>query len=446
MGILQKITSWPLFRESIGVTMRICYAGLTFLVGIVLARYLGVAEFGAFSFVYAWILLGTSIVQAGTPTLLVREISAYKQKGECNQIFGIIRFSNILTMATSAFVILCIAIAVLFNLFLISDYRLFLLGGPALILLAMSAIKEASTRGLGHVLKGQISELLVRPGIQLLILVLLSFGFFPIGLNKYTAMLSFVFAGAVSLLSASIILRRSAPPGLKGNCEFDFPNWSKSLFKLSASNWVGAVAAAIGVLMVGIMGSDTETAHFRVASQTSMLISIGLAAMNTHQAPALSSAFTKGDRCDLQNLVQRSCAMSLAIAIPLAICFFAMGGPMLTLLYGSEYESAALTLAILTFGQLVNASTGSAGVILVSMRREGAIFYLQLAALTLTITLALLLVPMFGAVGAAAAVTAAHVLWNLTAVILIYKYARIISLPFCVGRNSATKNGLPQAK
>ena len=84
-----------LARDTAGVmAIQALSMGLGFAVSVVLARLLGVREFGLYSL--AMSVLGLLVVPAtfGFPQLLVREIAAYRVKGEWGLIRGLLRFAR----------------------------------------------------------------------------------------------------------------------------------------------------------------------------------------------------------------------------------------------------------------------------------------------------------------------------------------------------------------
>ncbi|HDG98264.1 MAG TPA: hypothetical protein ENG73_08870 [Desulfobacterales bacterium] len=107
-----------LARDTVGVmAIRALSMGLSFAVSVVLARLLGVREFGLYSL--AMSVLGLLVVPAtfGFPQLLVREIAAYRIKGEWGLIRGLLRFAR----RTSLLASLGIALLGGFVLWALSD-------------------------------------------------------------------------------------------------------------------------------------------------------------------------------------------------------------------------------------------------------------------------------------------------------------------------------------
>ena len=141
-----------LARDTVGVmAIRVLSMGLSFAVSVVLARLLGVREFGLYSL--AMSVLGLLVVPAtfGFPQLLVREIAAYRVKGEWGLIRGLLRFAQ----RTSLFASLGIALLGGLALWLLSGrfssetLRVLALAFVALPFWALLQLHGEALRGLG---------------------------------------------------------------------------------------------------------------------------------------------------------------------------------------------------------------------------------------------------------------------------------------------------------
>nr|WP_280740568.1 polysaccharide biosynthesis C-terminal domain-containing protein [Sphingomonas kaistensis] len=88
-------------------------------------------------------------------------------------------------------------------------------------------------------------------------------------------------------------------------------------------------------------------------------------------------------------------------------------GPWLLQLWGKEFTASAPVLNVLLIGALANAATGSAGYLTILTGHERAALGILLVTLVLTVALELVLIPQFGAVGAASGAAFGLTLWNV---------------------------------
>ena len=152
---------------------------------------------------------------------------------------------------------------------------------------------------------------------------------------------------------------------------------------------------------------------FRVATQTSLLLVLGLNAVIMVYAPDLSRSFARKDLPANQELATKGAIFGLVTALPLAGAYLIFGTSLLSLLFGGQYAAAHGPLVILTIGQLANAMFGLVMTMAIATRSEAAALKAQLIGASSNVLLCLLLVPPFGAVGAACASAVSLFLWNL---------------------------------
>jgi O-antigen/teichoic acid export membrane protein len=169
----------------------------------------------------------------------------------------------------------------------------------------------------------------------------------------------------------------------------------------------------IGTLVLAGFASHAEVALFRIATQTSLLLALGLNAVVAVYAPDLSRAFARKDLGAIQGLATKGALFALMSAVPLAALYLIFGSQILSLVFGPQYANAHAPLVVLTLGQLVNAMFGLVMTMAIATRSETAALKAQLVGACSNVLLLLLLVPPFGAVGAACASAVSLLLWNV---------------------------------
>jgi O-antigen/teichoic acid export membrane protein len=118
--------------------------------------------------------------------------------------------------------------------------------------------------------------------------------------------------------------------------------------------------------------------------------------------------------------------------MPLVVLLVVAGEPILTL-FGTEFGSAYELLMVLLLGQLINIITGPVGHLLTMTGHEQTLRNLLLLMLPLTLVLCLLLIPAYGALGAAWAIALPMIAENLICCWLVKKR---LGLPFWLSLNS----------
>jgi O-antigen/teichoic acid export membrane protein len=415
-GVLRISDRIGKHREFVSIGMRLTYTGLAFLSTVLLTHLVSPSELGRYFAILALTLLIGSTVQSGWAPFLVREIAALHEQRRGAELAGIRRLATRvvggIAVATSL-----IAIVIGFIRHTSSqDMLLLWIAAPIIPLLSTSSVRQAITRGMGHPLLGQICESATRPGIQVLGLFCWWLGLFGGGLpGAPKALIIFLVAIGASATVAYVLERRVTAP-VREHVEPRTPprpEWLGSLIRNAMIGWSAAVNEQIGTLVLAGFASHAEVALFRIATQTSLLLAIGMNAVVAVYAPDLSRAFAKKDLRAIQGLATKGALLALMSAVPLAALYLIFGSQVLSLVFGPQYANAHAPLVVLTLGQLVNAMFGLVMTMAIATRSETAALKAQLVGACSNVLLLLLLVPPFGAVGAACASAVSLLLWNV---------------------------------
>jgi len=395
-----------LARDTLGVmVIKALSMGLGFVVSVVLARLLGVREFGLYSL--AMSVLGLLVVSAtfGFPRLLVREIAAYRVKGQWGLVRGLLRFAQ----RTSLLASLGIALLGGLVLWLLSDrfsgeaVRVLALAFVALPFWALLNLHGASLRGFEQILAGQWASTVIRP-LGLLILVGTAWLFTGGMADASLALGLHILAACVALAIAFYLLRsqvkRSVPAnGVSQNTAV----WVRSALSLAFLALLNLIPQHAGILMLGWLRGPEEVGLYKVAYRTASLIPFGLMAVNTAIAPALAQLYAVGDKGKLRKVMMTASAVATAFALPLVLLFTLSGGWFLGLAFGESFAASATALAIITVGQLVNAATGPVGFLLVMSGHENKATLCMGIGCAINLLLNVVLVHLWGTNGAAIA-------------------------------------------
>ena len=127
---------------------------------------------------------------------------------------------------------------------------------------------------------------------------------------------------------------------------------------------------------------------------------------------------TKG----LQHLSRQSARSALLFAFPIAATFFLFGEELIDFAFGTGYPKLVFwPLVILAVGQLVSVFFGSVGYLLIMSGNEKETLRGQILALFVNVLVCSLLIPQYGAVGAALGVMAGLVAWNIILAVRVYQ-------------------------
>ena len=404
-----------LLRGALGVGgLKLFYLPLTLVTSVVLARGLGPAGYGQYSFVMAAISILALPVGSGLGQLVTREVARYHYSEEWGLFRGLLQRAHQWVLFGSAIMAGAIAMVAARSASWAVDDRwtLLLLATLLLPLLGLNALRSAIIRGLRNVFYAQLPEMSAHPGLHLVIIV----GLLALGLlNPATALVSQILATGLAFALGAWLLWRLKPAELgHAKPEYSHREWGGALLPFTLLAAVATVNGQIGILALGWLGTDEDIAALRVAMSGAMLVMLSLSIVNMVIGPHITRAHRDNDMPQLQRLSRQSARAALAVGLPFALLLIFLGGPIVELLYGPDYRNTAtLPLAILALGQLMNVAFGSVGLFLSMCGYEQDTLAGQIIALLVNAIAAVFLIPPFGAVGAALSVAIGLATWNI---------------------------------
>lgn len=389
---------------------------LTALTAVFLARLLGPKGYGVYAFAFSLITVLAIPSQLGLPQLVVRETAKAQVNKDWGALRGLWRWSS-LSVWLFSFIVAggALAAMLLFGGEIDAAQRQTFLWGLVLIpVIALGNIRGAALRGLHRVIKGQLPEFVLRPGLFLLLILV---GLYVVGvtIEPGTAMMLHAAAASAAFVIGAYILYRERPPelSLKPAPIYQHRDWALSAVPLAAIGALTLINSNTDILMLGFMGSKHDVGIYKVVVTGSNLIIFGLQAINMVVAPQFSRLYSQNKLDDLQKMVTSSSRAIMIIALPTVIAVVLFGKPVLGLVFGHEYRDGYWPLVILGLGQLFNAFFGSVSMLLNMTNNERqTIKGVAVAALT-NVVLNALLIPLYGTIGAAIATSISVVLWNL---------------------------------
>ncbi|WP_366522387.1 oligosaccharide flippase family protein [Flagellatimonas centrodinii] len=404
---------WGAARGSMFI--RVGSLAATLLGSVVLARALGPASFGIYSLALAIVTILALPAQVGIPTLLVRETARTQAAGKWSEMKGLWRWSTRVILVSS----LVIAAGSSLALFLYPrpikpDLLWAILAGLVLVpLIALGNARGAALRGLRHIVRGQLPESVIRP----LVLVLLVYAVWAGG-QPVTADSVMAFHALAAVLAYAVggeILRRSRPRELASVCAdmAGAAGWWRAALPLALISALQVVSSQCGVIVLALFRPEAEVGLYKVAASAATIALFGMQTATMVLSPHLARTHAMGDVERLKKLTALGALVSTALTLPILVIFLAGGRGLIGMVYGEEYDSAFLPLAVLTVGQAVNAMFGCVGALLgmVGYERDAA-RWLSVSALV-NIVLAFVLVPVLGMMGAAISSVASILVWNL---------------------------------
>jgi O-antigen/teichoic acid export membrane protein len=291
-------------------------------------------------------------------------------------------------------------------------------------LIAFEAVRSGSLRGLRWIISAQFPEKIVRP----IAMIALVGSTLLIGaeLTVVTAMQFNLIGAFAAFIVGALLLAKAFPQQANvAKPEYTIKLWAVSFLPLSLIAGLKMLDSQVSILFLGFLGSTEDAGLFRVAATGAGLVGFGLTAVNMALAPQVARLYRAGELEKLQRIITLGTRAVAAISFPVAIVFIFWGKEVITLVFGAEYSNAAIALAILCVGQLVNASAGSVALILNMTGNTNKTIYGVLMALIINTLMALTLIPRFGLTGAALGYSVSMSVWNATLMYMAKKHVGI---------------------
>lgn len=416
---------WDLLRgTSSAAAMRLLRTLASFGCNVLLGRLLGVEGVGLYFLAYAVVRISSVIAQFGLARTVLRWSAAAAADSEWSTVRALYRkamlLSGGLSIVVSALVIWqAQGIASIFgNAALAPALQLMSIG---ILPWTLVTLHSQFLLGLRRTREALFVEGVGIPLVHLPLLLVLGGSYGLLGASA-----SFAVSATAVLGLGFVLLRRALPAGQAGTFE------TETLVKTSVPLfWMDVTSVGIGLtdtVLLGLWRDPAEVGLYNVTRRVAVLTSAMLTAVNVVVAPRFAALYRQGKMDALRELAQDSAKLVALTAVPYLLAVLLVPHWILGV-FGSEFVAGSPALALLAIGQFVAAITGSVGFLLIMTGHERAMRNTTMAAAALNILLQLFLIPAFGFVGAAAATAASSVVSNLVAMMLVWHYLSIFTMP-----------------
>lgn len=393
----------------VSVAVRVVGVALSYAANVLLSRTLGLQAFGAYVVALSWALVLTLPAKAGFDNSALRYSSIYFDKQDFAALRGFKRVSTL--VVTSLSLLLATVIIVAGAKLIPVDWDTRLWAAVLILPLALLTVDSVILRTAHRIVSSQIFEQVVRPiAIIIGIAVVTALG------SRLTAASGMALtAGAtmVALLGVRFEVWRALGPARSHAPSYDqWRHWLLVSIPLLALGVVQELMNQIDIILLGQLSSTREAALFAASWRLASLVPFSLVGLATMAGPLIASAYDRGSVDDMQRVATLVARGGVAFAILSAGLLYILARPLLAI-FGRGFVAGEETLSVLLLGGIVNAFTGVVAYFATLTGRERQALVIFAGALALSITLNLLLIPRYGAVGSAIASSAATAAWNV---------------------------------
>jgi len=389
--------------------IRVASAAVVFVSQILLARWMGSFEYGAYVYVWTWLLLVGDIVHLGLPLTAQRQIPEYVQHNSLDLLRGYLIGSRWLTFGLAT-VAAIVGAALVHALEGSLDRHIVLplyLACVALPFYAFSFMLDGVARSYDWIALALMPHSLLRP---ILILALIA-GVYAAGipLNATTTMLATAIAIWTTALGQLLVLNRrlgkSVPAGAKS---YDVKAWLATSLPMISVWGIYTALTTTDVLVLQQFRPADEVAHYFAASKTLTLVTFVYFAVAASAAHRFASYNVAGDRAGLASFVAVTIRWIFWPSLAATLLILALGKPMLWL-FGPTFVDAYPVMFVLAVGLLARASVGPAERLLTMVGQQRVCALAYAGAFAINLTGCLMLAKPYGGMGVAIATSAAFV-------------------------------------
>jgi O-antigen/teichoic acid export membrane protein len=378
---------------------------------VLLARYAGIADYGKYVLVLAWINALALFGRLGFDSSVIRLIPRYQEQ----QAFGHLKGILLTAIAVPCLVGLLLAWSVsqVTQTWLGDAVGLvgaFRWGSVALPMAVLSGILANAGLGLGRPVVSQYPELLIRP--VLIGAAVLTFSA-PGQLSAADIWKMQALAWVVSVFASSILVARWMGATVRAARAVTLiPDWVKVSLPLLAISASYHITSQSDTIMVGTLIDPQSAGVYSAASRFAGLIQFGLVAVQMVAAPMISGYFSSQKVVELSNLASSVATISIWFAAPAAL-FIIVFGDFLLGMFGSEFKTGYQAMVILAVAQFINSATGACGYL--ATMTDGERFAAKIIGMAAVLNIALnfVLIPIWGISGAAIGTAASGLTWNI---------------------------------
>ena len=384
------------FRLASGVgAITVMNQALVLVLGIVLARWLGVEGYGTYAFVMSVVVLLLILARLGLPNLLMREIAAGR-----GEVVDWVWRSGSLVFGASVLLVLVVTFVTL-ALELDPAMQVALLVG--LWLLPLLGFLEVVSHALLGMRQPIFSEL-----IRALLPALLTLSVAGILAWQTPDNASAALAGRLGAIFCTVIVAGAFLRWSMGAPSFQTTASTPTLGTIVRKGLPfmliegGArIMSSTDVVMLGLLLGPSEVGIYNVALQGALLVQLILSTANKIVAPEFSRLHADGDMRALERFAISTTRATIAVAFPIMVILVIYGEALLGLAFGQEFSTASEVLSMLAIGFVVVLFFGEPGFMLNMTGYEDLTLRVYLAAGVLNIALNFILIPTLGASGAA---------------------------------------------
>jgi len=401
---LRALLHTGLWRSVGSLGIKVATAGLTYLTYVVLSRTQTVSEYGHFAFGLALATVLAILAGAGQPTAILRLWAQYRGQGDEQKARDAVAAGSAITIGASLVVAVVLCILTVISLpFLPARMTVNHFYAAAIILLplALAEYNSSVLRAQGSLWTALLPrDILWRLALPGAVLVLFSVGIVLSGPDAL-ALLAALLLGALVLQMAAARRQNYAIMPAIAPVRRHWREWGGLSRWLLLGALIETATLNADVILVGLMLDLESSGLYFNAFRTAGLMTLFTFAIELVIAPMVAEHYHAGSMRKAQAITALCSWAGFLFSLVIFAGFVLFGGPILSM-FGPDYAGGALVLVLLATGLLFDAATGPSKIVMMMTGHERAYVAIFGAIMGLGFLVQILVIPIWGVVGAAA--------------------------------------------
>jgi O-antigen/teichoic acid export membrane protein len=388
---------------------RVISLALNLIVQVLTVRVLSKEGYGVFAYALSIAALGEGLVGLGLPRAVARFLPIFdEQKDRARELGAIVLAFTSILAAGAAATLLVVGLRGTIAGHLASDPAAI----TALAILAVLAPLQGFDRlfleffsVFGNPRAIFLRRFLLGPALRLAaVLALMARGGGTVALA-----IGYVVAGAIGFVFYVTMLikllreRGILRPGAFAAMKIPAREMFAFALPLLSTEIVFIGIQQVDAIMLGQISGPLQVASLRAVVPIARLNQVVLEIFGILFTPMAARLFIRGDHSGVNRLYWRTTSWIAVLSFPLFAVTFMLAEPLASFLFGSEYADSGELLAILSLAYYVHAALGPNGLTLNVYKLIRYAVIVNFCVFALHVTSNLLLIPSFGAKGAAMA-------------------------------------------
>jgi O-antigen/teichoic acid export membrane protein len=212
-----------------------------------------------------------------------------------------------------------------------------------------------------------------------------------------------IYAGAmvVGNAVATVLINRRLPENLREYPpQYEMREWMSVSLTLLLARSARLLLSRLDVILVSTLAGLAQAGLYGAALRATYILTFPQFVLQTINGPQFADAFAAGKPARVSSILKGSLLFAGLTSLPPLILFVAAPSWTMSLLFGTAYAEGAVALVLIAIGQFAIGLGMPFNSLLTMAGRQGALSWLNIGVLVVSVGLSFALIPAYGAAGA----------------------------------------------